>query len=96
MTAILIDTDLLVYAHDRGEFIRQGRAIEVLSQLQAIGSDSLSVQCLAEFYSVAICGCEPMLSVVDPSTQVARLARVWPVIDVTPQIVLEATRGVRE
>jgi predicted nucleic acid-binding protein len=41
-------------------------------------------------------GPEPRLTVAEASLQVARLAGLWPVVDVTPQIVLEATRGVRE
>jgi predicted nucleic acid-binding protein len=35
------------------------------------------------------------LTISEASSQVDRLARVWPVVDVTSQIVLEATRGVR-
>jgi predicted nucleic acid-binding protein len=96
MTAILIDTNVLVYAHDRGEFVKQRQAIDVLSQLQAIGSGRLSPQCLADFFSVAIRGSEPMQTIAEAAIQVARLARIWLVVDVTPQVVLEATRGVRE
>jgi predicted nucleic acid-binding protein len=96
MTAILIDTNVLVYAHDRSEFVKQGRAIEVLGQLQAIGSGRLSAQCLAEFFSVVVRGPVPRLTVAEASLQVERLARAWPVLDVTSQIVLEATRGVRD
>jgi len=96
MTAILIDTNVLVYAHDRGEFIKQGQAIEILGHLQAAGSGRLSAQCLAEFFSAATRGPRPRLTIPEASLQVERLARVWPVVDVTSQIVLEATRGVRE
>ena len=32
MTAVLIDTDVLVYAHDRGEHENQARAIDVLAR----------------------------------------------------------------
>lgn len=96
MTAILIDTNLLVYAHDRGEYVKQGQAIELLGQLQSAGSGRLSAQCLAEFFSVVTRGPSPRLTISEASLQVERLARVWPVVDVTSQIVLEATRGVRE
>ena len=51
MTAILIDTNVLVYAHDRGEHEKQGKAIDTLAALQAVGSGHISVQCLAEFFS---------------------------------------------
>jgi len=96
MTAILIDTNVLVYAHDRGEYTKQGRAIAALEQLQLTGSGRLSAQCLAEFFRATTKGSLPKLTVVDAARQVERLACVWPVLDVTPQIVIEATRGVRE
>jgi predicted nucleic acid-binding protein len=67
-----------------------------VTQLQAAGSGRLSAQWPAEFFSVVTRGSEPMLAIAEAATQVARVARVWPVVDVTPQIVLEATRGVRE
>jgi predicted nucleic acid-binding protein len=67
-----------------------------VTQLEATGSGRLSAQCLAEFFSIVIRGSEAMLTIAEVATQVARLARVWPVVDVTPQIALEATRGVRE
>jgi len=96
MTAILIDTNVLVYAHDRGEFVKQGQAIEILRQLQTTGSGRLSAQCLSEFYSVVVRGSAPKLTVAEASLQVERLARVWPVVAVTAQVVLEAIRGVRD
>jgi predicted nucleic acid-binding protein len=96
MTAILIDTHVLVYAHDRGEFVKQGQAIEILRHLQSTGSGRLSAQCLSEFFNVVVRGSTPRLTVAEASLQVERLARVWPVVAVTPQVVLEATRGVRD
>lgn len=96
MTAILIDTSVLVYAHDRGEYTKQGQAIETLEQLQLTGSGRLSAQCLAEFFRATTRGSLPRLTVLEAARQVERLARVWPVLDVTPQIVIEATRGARE
>ena len=96
MTAILVDTNVLVYAHDRGEFVKQGQAIEILGQLQTTGSGRLSAQCLAEFFCVITRGPAPRLTFAEASLQVERLARAWPVVDVTLQIVLEAARGVRD
>lgn len=96
MAAILIDTNVLVYAHDRGEFAKQGHAIEVLEHLQLVGAGRLSVQCLAEFFWATTRGPQPKLTTVEAGLQVERLARAFPVFDVTPMIVLEAMRGVRD
>ena len=96
MSAILIDTNVLVYAHDRGEFAKQERAIETLLQLQLTGNGRTSTQSLAEFFQATTRGLRPKLSVAEAAAQVARLAHAWPVFEITPQIVLEATRGVLE
>jgi predicted nucleic acid-binding protein len=96
MTAILIDTNVLVYAHDRGEYAKQGRSIETLRGLQLTGSGLLSAQCLGEFFRAVTRGPRPILTVEQAAQQVDRLARAWPVLDVTWQIVLEAVRGVQD
>jgi len=96
MAAILVDTNVLVYAHDRGEFEKQGQAIETLYRLQVTGSGRLSTQCLAEFFSVVTRGSPPKLTIAEAAQQVEKLARSWPVFNITPQIVLEAIRGVRD
>lgn len=47
MATILLDTNVLVYTFDQIEPSRQGRAIDVLRQLEMTGNGRLSVQCLA-------------------------------------------------
>ena len=96
MTEILIDTNVLVYAHDRSEPIKQKRAIETLKSLQIVGSGYLSAQCLSEFFSAVTRGQIPRLTVSEATRQIDRLARIWTVLDITSQIVLEAARGVSE
>lgn len=54
MAAILIDTNVLVYAHDRANPIKQERAIRVLEHLYFTGNGRLSAQCLAEFFRATI------------------------------------------
>lgn len=95
MTAILIDTNILVYAHDRGEYQKQGLAIETLAALQATGAGRLSVQCLAEFFSATTRSQQPKLSTELASDQIEKFSQAFRVYDLTPMIVLEATRGVR-
>jgi predicted nucleic acid-binding protein len=96
MTAVLVDTNILVYAHDRGEFRKQGQAIQVLEHLHRTGSGRLSVQNLSEFFSITTRGAKPKLTAAEATQQVERLARSWLVLDLTSLIVLEALRGVRD
>lgn len=95
MSAILIDTNLLVYAHDRGEYEKQDQAIKTLSILYANGSGRLSVQCLAEFFSATTRGSQPKLSTEQATRQVENFLHAFQVYDLTAMIVLEAARGVR-
>ena len=95
MPSVLVDTNVLVYAHDRGEFAKQERAIRVLEHLLTLRKGCLSAQSLAEFFSITRKGPRPMLTAAEASRQVERLARAWPVLDVTGLAVLEAVRGVR-
>lgn len=94
MAAILVDTNVLAYAHDRVEHTKQGQAIQTLYRLQVTASGRLSTQCLAEFFSVTTRGSALTLSISEAARQVGEFARGWTVFDVTPQVVLEAVRGV--
>jgi predicted nucleic acid-binding protein len=96
MADVLIDTNVLVYAHDRGEFVKQQQAIQVLEALQLAGTGRLTAQVLAEFFRVVTKGAEPLLTVEQARQQLGYIARTWPVLDVTALIVLEAARGVQE
>jgi predicted nucleic acid-binding protein len=96
MTVVLVDTNVLVYAHDLNQFEKQLRAIQVLQHLEASENGCMSVQCLAEFFAVTARGSSPKLSVDEAAQQVARFIQSWRVLDLTPHIVLEALRGVRD
>jgi predicted nucleic acid-binding protein len=96
MTAVLIDTNVLVYAHDRGEPKKQAQAIKVLNYLQVTGQGRLSVQCLSEFFSITTRGKQPKLALDAAAQQVERLVHSFPVHDLTPLIVIEAARGARD
>ena len=95
MAAILIDTNVLVYAHDPSEPAKQARALEVLDHLHLTGTGRLSAQGLGEFFSIAVSTRRPLLSPTNAASQVARLLQAWPVLDITPLVVGEAVRGVR-
>ncbi len=53
MSAEFVDTNVLVYAHDGAAGAKHEKSVELLARLFEDGSGALSVQVLAEFYSVA-------------------------------------------
>ena len=96
MAEILVDSNVLVYAHDLSEPEKQLRALEVLDRLVETALGVLSTQTLAEFCAVAMHKIPNPLNAEQAYTQIEHFCRVWPVLNVTPQVVLEAVRGVRD
>jgi predicted nucleic acid-binding protein len=94
MPLILIDTNVLVYTHEKNEPGKQDQAIRVLKSLEANGR--LSVQCLSEFVNVTIRRLIPLLTIEEAIIQVERLIHTYPIFPLTPMIILEAARGVKE
>jgi predicted nucleic acid-binding protein len=96
MPPTLIDTNLLVYLYDQNQAARQGQSRRVLEQVELTRNGRLSVQALAEFFSAATRKLSPSLTSAEALGQVNLFIRLWPVFDLTPMIVLEAGRGVRD
>jgi predicted nucleic acid-binding protein len=96
MALVLIDTNLLIYLYDQNEPVNQARSRVVLDELQKKGAGRLSVQSLSEFANVAIKKLSPTLSVSDVAEQIFLFRNVFPVHIVTPSIVADAARGVRD
>jgi predicted nucleic acid-binding protein len=96
MPPILIDTNVLIYLYDPNQPAKQNQSERVLEQLELTRSGRLSVQALAEFFSVATRKLSPSLTSVEALEQVALFTRLWPVFDLTSMIVMEAGRGVRD
>src|SRR5574337_91943 len=96
MALALIDTNILVYAVDPKSPEKQKRAIELLERLETTGSGRLSVQCLADFFSATARKLQPPLTAGEAAEQLESLVRAFPVLYLTPMIVLEAARGVRD
>jgi predicted nucleic acid-binding protein len=94
MSSVLIDTNILVYAFDPRDIERQEQAFLILSHLEDRALGCLSVQCLSEFLSVVLS--KKILDINEAIQKVAEWPLVFPVFDLTPQIVLEAARGLRE
>lgn len=91
--SFLVDTNLLVYAHDRSEYKKQMRAREVLAWLGALGAGMLNTQVLAEFFWAVTRKLKEPISEREAYKQLEGLARSWSVLGVTPAIVLESARG---
>ncbi|MCX6024862.1 MAG: PIN domain-containing protein [Chloroflexi bacterium] len=96
MPGLLIDTHVLVYAFDQNDTARQDRAVLVLGQLELRGIGRLSVQALAEFFSASTRRLQPALTAAEALGHLDMLARAFPILPLTPQVVLEAARGVRD
>lgn len=54
MPRYFIDTNLVVYANDRRDPKKQGRALEIIGQLMTSGTGALSVQVLQEYANTAL------------------------------------------
>ena len=92
--AFLIDTNVLVYAHDPRDHYKQARALAVLDHLIVRELAVLSVQCLSEFFSVVTRRLPDAMTAEEAASQVERLIRACRVLDMTPQVVQEGCRGV--
>ena len=96
MPLILLDTNILVYTCDPGEPVKRHQAGVALRQLEQAGNGRLSVQALSEFVSATTRRLRPPLTPAEATLQVERLILSFRVFDLTPMVVLEALRGVRD
>jgi len=96
MDEVLIDTNILVYAHQPSESVKHERAVRTIETLMASGLGRLSAQILGEFLSATTRGRRPILTMQDALRQATFLGLALPVFDQTRLIVLEAGRGVHE
>ena len=93
---IFVDTNILVYAYDRSEPEKQGLALAVLNQLTEARAGVISAQVMSEFFSAITRKITAPLSPADAYQRLENYQQSWDVVDVTPEIVLEGVRGVRE
>ncbi|MBN2391732.1 MAG: PIN domain-containing protein [Anaerolineae bacterium] len=95
MAKVLIDTNVLVYAYDRADLVKQRRAIDLLGPIRAARMGIISAQTLSEFFSVTTRKLTPSLTLTEAERQLHIFAAQWPVLPVTEKVVLEAVRGAR-
>jgi predicted nucleic acid-binding protein len=93
---VFIDTNILVYAYDRSESVKQPKALVFLDYLATRGLGVISAQVLGEFFNATTRKMAVPLNIADASKLVAQFIQSFDVVNLTGLIVLDAMRGVRE
>ena len=91
----LIDTNVLVYAYDASEHLKQERARQLLARLEATRTGRLSTQILGEFYNTLTKKLRPTIPAADAEERVQYYVAHWPILSLTAEVVLGAIRVVR-
>ncbi len=86
-----IDTNVLVYAHDRSESRKQAIAQALLDELWRQRTGTLSTQVLQEFYSVATRKFDPPLRLA-AAREIVALYSTWPTVQVDVALILAASK----
>lgn len=86
-----IDTNVLVYAYDGSETVKQPIAQAELEGLWSSGGGALSTQVLQEFYSVATSKLKPPMSPPE-AREIVSLYSTWTVVLIEPSLILTASR----
>jgi len=92
-SAILVDSNILVYAFDPRDLRKQRIAAELIETLVEREQAVLSVQCLPEFFNATTRKLPEPLRPSDAHREVERFVLTCPVFDLTPSAVLEACRA---
>jgi predicted nucleic acid-binding protein len=85
-----VDTNVLLYAHDAGETVKQPIARALLEELWADRSGVLSTQVLQEFYVVATRKFDPPMS-RSAARELVVLYSTWSVVQVDVELIVDAT-----
>lgn len=85
-----VDTNVLVYAHDRSETLKRPVAQALLNELWTSRTGVLSTQILQEFYVVATRKFDPPLS-RRAAREIVALYGAWPLIRVDLPLILTAS-----
>jgi predicted nucleic acid-binding protein len=91
----VVDTNVLLYAYDRGEPSKQPQALALLDHLAVNGLGVMTSQVLAEFFVNATKRLQPPLTTEEAYGCIQNYLLSWEILDITGPIVLEAVRGVR-
>jgi len=87
---VFVDTNVLVYAHDRADAVKQRTAASLLETLWEEGTGALSTQVLQEFYVVATRKLRPALSRREARALVAAYG-AWHVVTIEMPLIVAAS-----
>lgn len=90
-TSTFVDTNVLVYAHDKTDPVKQAVAQAALEQLWSQRSGVLSTQILQEFYVVATAR-QKLAMTPGEAREIVELYSTWPVVLIEPPLILTASR----
>lgn len=90
-----VDTNVIVYAHDRSDARKQAVAQRILEGLWADRSGCLSTQVLQELYVVVTSKQKLALSPADGRALVEVYAE-WPLVAIEPTLIMTASRLAEE
>ncbi len=85
-----VDSNVLVYAHDRSEPHKQAIAQALLEELWAARTGRLSTQILQEFYVVATRKFDPPMSRA-AAREIIALYGTWPLVQIDVPLMLAAS-----
>lgn len=88
--ATFVDTNVLVYAHDRTDGVRQPIAAQLLEDLWRARDGVLSTQVLTEFYAVVTRKFDPPLPRREARALVDAYA-AWPLVQVDAPLIVAAS-----
>ncbi len=86
-----VDTNVLVYAHDSSESVKQPIAAELLRTLWETRSAAISTQVLQELYVVATRKFKPAMRPAEARELIVQYG-AWPLIQVDLSLILAATQ----
>jgi len=90
-TLTFVDTNVLIYAYDSSEAVKQPLAQAALQELWATRQGVLSTQILQEFYSVATSKLKLAMSPAD-AREIVQLYSAWNVVLIEPSLILTASQ----
>ena len=93
---VFIDSNILIYANDRSESDKQLAAQQLLDGVVASRAGVISTQVLGEFFNGVTRKIAAPLTLNEASELVALFIQSFRVVDLTPLVVLDAVRGVRD
>ena len=86
---VFVDTNVLVYTRDASKLEKQAQAAEWMDYLWSVGNGRLSMQVIAEYYSVVTTKLKPGMELTTAREDIEDLL-AWQPLPLTPELILAA------